>query len=86
MGVVKIDVQGHEHGVIGGMKQLASRKNGFPNYIFYENEPNLIEKAGYTVGASERFSEQPIRIYACRPETRGDILCFKEENANVRTR
>ncbi|KAL9183010.1 hypothetical protein ACHAXT_004797 [Thalassiosira profunda] len=40
VGVVKIDVQGHEYGVLKGMTNLLSRNDGFPKYVFYEDANN----------------------------------------------
>jgi FkbM family methyltransferase len=76
VGVVKIDVQGHEYGVLQGMKQLLSRKLNFPKYVFYENDKEMIGKAGHAVGDSERLLEK--HGYTCHPPVGGDILCFKE--------
>lgn len=83
VGVVKIDVQGHEYGVLQGMKQILSRKQYFPKYVFYEQEENMIQQAGYKVGDCERFLES--FGYECHQETKGDMLCSKESTRAVKT-
>jgi FkbM family methyltransferase len=81
IGVVKIDVQGHEYGVLKGMYHLLSRKQSPPQYIFYEESVKHIEAAGYKVGACRQLLEQ-VHGYTCASQTRGDVLCQK--NIQVR--
>jgi FkbM family methyltransferase len=77
IGVVKIDVQGHEYGVLLGMHELLSRNEFPPQYIFYEESDKHIEAAGYKVGACRQLLEQ-VHGYSCTSaETRGDVLCQK---------
>lgn len=46
VGAVKIDVQGHEYGVLLGMKKLLSRRVGYPKYVFYEDDVGMTKLAG----------------------------------------
>ncbi|KAL9183014.1 LOW QUALITY PROTEIN: hypothetical protein ACHAXT_004801 [Thalassiosira profunda] len=55
VGVVKIDVQGHEYGVLKGMTNLLSRNDGFPKYVFYEDDEQLTRLAGNNPGDCERL-------------------------------
>lgn len=76
VGVVKIDVQGVEHGVLLGMKKLLSRKEGYPKFVFFEDIDNIIRKAGYQPGESRDFLRQ--HGYYCDRQG-GDTLCTKEQ-------
>ncbi|KAL7518175.1 hypothetical protein ACHAWX_003029 [Stephanocyclus meneghinianus] len=57
VGAVKIDVQGHEYGVLMGMKKLLGRRVGYPKYVFYEDDPKITKLAGYKHGDSQRLLE-----------------------------
>jgi len=75
--VVKIDVQGHEYGVLLGMTGLLSRSVGYPKHVFYEESPRHIAKAGlYEVGGCQKLLEGRFN-YSCRYVTDGDVLCSK---------
>lgn len=75
VGVVKIDVQGHEYGVLMGMKQLLGRKVGFPKYVFYEDDPKVTLLAGNTPGDCERLLGE--FGYKCITALGGDKQCQK---------
>jgi FkbM family methyltransferase len=78
VGVVKIDVQGHEYGVLKGMYHILSRKKNWPQYVFYEESKTHIEAAGYKVGACQQLLEQ-VHGYSCSTaQSGGDVLCQKE--------
>ena len=70
LGVVKIDVQGFEYGVLQGMKKVLKQQQ--PKYVFYEEDPGMIRQAGFTPGASKTFLES--YGYRCKQEG-SDILC-----------
>lgn len=72
--LIKIDVQGHEYAVLQGAKQLLQREERYPEYVFFEESPALIVKAGFQVGASQAFLEE--MGYMCTKDG-GDILCQK---------
>lgn len=72
--VMKIDVQGHEYAVLQGAKQLLQREERYPEYVFFEESPVHIQKAGFQVGASQAFLEE--LGYICSKDG-GDILCQK---------
>jgi hypothetical protein len=74
-GVVKIDVQGHEYGVLSGMRTLLSRDSGYPTHVFYEELPGMTRDAGYVPGACAQLLQE--YGYACKKITGGDILCSK---------
>lgn len=75
VGVVKIDVQGHEYGVLLGMKKLLGRKVGFPKYVFYENEAEMTKLAGFNHGDCERLLNS--FGYKCEGVIGGDMECKK---------
>jgi FkbM family methyltransferase len=75
VGVVKIDVQGHEYGVLSGMRTLLSRDSGYPTHVFYEDNHIMTVDAGYKVGACAQLLQE--YGYACKQEGRGDTLCSK---------
>ena len=70
VGVVKIDVQGFEYGVMQGMKKVLKQQQ--PKYVFYEEDPGMIRQAGFTPGASKAFVES--YGYRCKQEG-ADFLC-----------
>lgn len=72
--VIKIDVQGHEYAVLQGARQLLQREERYPEYVFFEESPKLIQKAGFPVGASQAFLEE--MGYICTKDG-GDVLCQK---------
>ncbi|GAX28458.1 hypothetical protein FisN_4Hu351 [Fistulifera solaris] len=72
--VLKIDVQGYEYAVLQGAKQLLQREERYPEYVFFEESPTHIQKAGFRVGASQEFLEE--MGYNCMKDG-GDILCQK---------
>lgn len=52
VGVVKIDVQGHEYGVLKGMEGLLGRPKGYhPVHVLYEDDYDMTQKAGYKPSA-----------------------------------
>jgi FkbM family methyltransferase len=75
IGVVKIDVQGFEYGVIQGMKKRL--ENSPPNYVLYEEDPGMIREAGFVPGASQKMLES--YGYICKLEG-ADILCSLLKN------
>lgn len=75
VGAVKIDVQGHEFGVLLGMKKILSREVGYPKYVFYENDPIVTKLAGYKHGQCEDFLKS--FGYQCRQASGGDQECRK---------
>jgi FkbM family methyltransferase len=74
--VVKIDVQGHEYGVVQGMKELLSRPKGSAPHVFYEESPTHIQKAGHQPGAVKQFLENDFG-YTCKDAGTGDTICSK---------
>ena len=76
IGVVKIDVQGNEHGVLEGMKRILGRKEGFPQFVFYEDSKEMTIKAGYEPGGCQKLLES--FGYQCSQPTSGDTLCEKD--------
>jgi len=74
IGVVKIDVQGHEFGVLSGMKEILSRTTGYPIHVFYEDAPEITKAAGNIPGACESLLRE--HGYQCT-HLSGDILCSK---------
>ena len=75
VGVVKIDVQGHEAGVLRGMTRLLSRNKGYPTAVLFEEVPDLTRKAGWTPGECKKMLEG--FGYACK-EQGIDVLCQKD--------
>ena len=75
VGVVKIDVQGHEFGVLSGMKKLLGRKVGFPKYVFYEDDHVVTRLAGYNPGDCEKLLGD--FGYTCIVAPGGDKQCQK---------
>lgn len=73
VGVVKIDVQGHEAGVVMGMTNLLARSEGYPKYIYYENYPRLYLGAGYEQGQVAGILAQ----YGYTCDDRKNALCYK---------
>jgi len=69
VGVVKVDVQGHEYGVFQGMTKLLSRTKNPIKYIFYEDSFD-------TQGVSKKLLEEKFN-YTCTREDINDIICFK---------
>ena len=76
VGAVKIDVQGHEFGVLLGMKKILGRKVGYPKYVFYEDDPIVTKLAGYKHGDCEEFLKS--FGYQCRKaQGGGDKECHR---------
>jgi|LauGreDrversion2_2_1035103.scaffolds.fasta_scaffold33627_1 FkbM family methyltransferase len=78
IGVVKIDVQGHETAVIRGMSSILQRRTGYPEFIYFEHDPNLIRKAGGDV-------DEPLRLltaagYHCKRYGENQ-LCSKSQSS-----
>ena len=57
VGHVKIDVQGHEEGVLKGMTKILSRTTGYPSSILFEDDPVMTRKAGWTYGNAKKIIE-----------------------------
>jgi FkbM family methyltransferase len=74
--VVKIDVQGHEYGVVKGMKELWSRPKGSAPHVFYEDLPSHTQAAGHQPGAVKQFLENDFG-YTCKNAGTGDIIYSK---------
>jgi FkbM family methyltransferase len=72
--VVKIDVQGHEYGVLQGMTRILSRKVGYPIYVFFEDDEKLTNNSGFVPGASAQLLTS--FGYNCSSQ-KGDTLCTK---------
>lgn len=72
VGVVKIDVQGHEYGVLQGMTTILKRTTGYPLHIFYENSQIL------TAGAKHKTCAEFLQSfgYGCNV-TGNDVFCSK---------
>ena len=77
VGLVKIDVQGNEYGVLQGMHELLSHDSYFPTYVFYEDSDEMNIKAGYEPGACQRLLQETYG-YNCTKATKGDMLCVKK--------
>eukprot|EP00563_Minutocellus_polymorphus_P016578 CAMPEP_0181059376 /NCGR_PEP_ID=MMETSP1070-20121207/21351_1 /TAXON_ID=265543 /ORGANISM="Minutocellus polymorphus, Strain NH13" /LENGTH=333 /DNA_ID=CAMNT_0023139053 /DNA_START=382 /DNA_END=1384 /DNA_ORIENTATION=+ len=79
VGVVKIDVQGVEHGVLLGMDRLLSRETdtgGPPKYVFFEDDDTAVRQAGYRPGESREFLQE----HGYRCDRMGhDTLCTKDQ-------
>jgi FkbM family methyltransferase len=75
IGVVKIDVQGHEYGVLQGMTSILSRTAGYPLHVFYEEQEFSQSAAGVEIGASEKLLES--FGYTCMKIGKSDMLCSK---------
>ena len=77
VGVVKIDVQGHEEGVLRGMSRILARKTGYPTAIVFEEMPEITRAAGWTPGNSELLLRDA--GYACGPlyARSIEVLCTK---------
>jgi len=75
VGAVKIDVQGHEFGVLLGMKKILGREVGYPKYVFYEDDKHVTELAGYKHGECEAFLKS--FGYHCYNTIGGDKECRK---------
>ena len=51
IGVVKIDVQGHEDDVLMGISRILARKTGYPTSFWFEDNQDLTSRAGWTAGS-----------------------------------
>jgi FkbM family methyltransferase len=76
IGVLKIDVQGHEYGVLKGMHKILSGIN-YPSAIFFEEDKKYVIAAGYTPGSSMDLLSKKYG-YNCSIEVIGNVLCLKE--------
>lgn len=70
LALVKIDVQGHEYGVLQGMHHVLSKVK--PTYILYESDYQLTKQAGFDLKKTEVLVES--YGYACT-KIAGDTLC-----------
>ena len=75
IGLVKLDVQGNEYGVLEGMRETLASPSRRPRYVFYEEVADLVIKAGYRPGQCQELLES--YGYSCKPEGTGDIVCEK---------
>jgi len=79
IGVMKVDVQGHEEGVFQGMIKTLNKKTGYPKKILFEDVPNLVTRAGYEPGNCVKILESA--GYTCATGHTGqsdmDVLCSK---------
>lgn len=78
VGVVKIDVQGHEIDVLRGMEKILSRRKGYPKYVIYEDDHLVTKLAGNKPGACKQLLED--HGYTCGTTSGGDTLCEKFED------
>ena len=76
VGVVKIDVQGHELMVLQGMTGLLSREHGSPRHILYEAHAPSERAAGVKPGAARQLLES--FGYHCKGCCETDMLCSKK--------
>jgi FkbM family methyltransferase len=74
VGAVKIDVQGHEEGVLIGMEKILSRKTGYPSAVLFEDDATMTRKTGWTYGNAKKILEK--HGYKCH-KTDVDQLCKK---------
>jgi FkbM family methyltransferase len=72
--VVKIDVQGHEFGVLQGMEKVLGRATGYPLHVFYEENEQMLQLAGGARGGCAKLLES--YGYNCT-KTVEDVLCSK---------
>ena len=79
IGLVKLDVQGNEYGVLEGMRGILSSPSKRPRFVFYEEETDLVIKAGYKPGQCQELLES--YGYSCEVLATDDILC--ERNSVV---
>lgn len=75
VGVVKIDVQGHEANVVAGMAAILSRDRGFPRHVIYETNAQIEKASGVRPGEARRLLEG--HGYRCRPCCGSDVHCQK---------
>jgi FkbM family methyltransferase len=75
IGVVKVDVQGHEYGVLQGMTSILSRTVGYPLHVFYEEKEFSQSAAGVEIGASAKLLKS--FGYTCMKIGKSDMLCSK---------
>jgi FkbM family methyltransferase len=74
--VVKIDVQGHEYGVLQGMTKVLGRTTGYPLYVYYEELEMLLEQTGG--GIAEGGCAKLLEPYGYNcTKTVHDVLCSK---------
>jgi FkbM family methyltransferase len=76
IGVLKIDVQGHEYGVLKGMHKILSGIN-YPSAIFFEENEKLAVAAGYSPGQCTGLLSNQYG-YNCT-DVKGNLLCVKEK-------
>jgi len=74
VGVVKIDVQGHEEGVLVGMAGILARRAGYPTAVVFEEDHDLTTRAGWTPGNCRRILTTA--GYLCK-RAGGDTVCTK---------
>ena len=79
IGLVKLDVQGNEYGVLEGMRGILASPSRRPRFVFYEEETDLVIKAGYKPGQCQQLLES--YGYSCEPEATGDIICERNNVA-----
>jgi len=72
VGVVKIDVQGHEEGVLRSMAQILARTTGYPTALMFEDDQDLTTRAGWTPGNCLKILTSA--GYRCE-RTGGDSVC-----------
>ena len=75
VGVVKIDVQGHEEGVLIGMGKMLARTSGFPSAVIFEDDEELTKKTEWTYGNARKILINA--GYSCK-NVGVDVLCEKQ--------
>eukprot|EP00529_Nitzschia_sp_RCC80_P031221 CAMPEP_0113467646 /NCGR_PEP_ID=MMETSP0014_2-20120614/14927_1 /TAXON_ID=2857 /ORGANISM="Nitzschia sp." /LENGTH=357 /DNA_ID=CAMNT_0000359971 /DNA_START=86 /DNA_END=1159 /DNA_ORIENTATION=- /assembly_acc=CAM_ASM_000159 len=80
IGLVKLDVQGNEYGVLEGMRETLASPSKRPRYVFFEEVADLVIKAGYKPGQCQELLES--YGYSCEPEGTGDIVCEKRSSGS----
>jgi len=74
IGVVKIDVQGHEEDVLMGMSRILAQKTGYPTSFLFEGNQDLTLRAGWTPGNCNTILLNA--GYVCNKKG-DDMLCTK---------
>ena len=79
--MIKIDVQGHEYGVLAGMHRTLSKAKevGFPKYILYEADQTMLSNSGHSPQTTMELVQS--YGYSCMYASRHgkEILCVLGE-------
>ena len=84
IGLVKLDVQGNEYGVLEGMRDILASHSQRPRFVFYEEEEDMVIKAGYKPGGCQALLES--YGYSCEATGTGDVVCEKGSRKEIAAR